>query len=310
MRGWTACCCRSCLPVSYIALGFPRLLRQKAAMRLRLPHRIFGLAALAGVGVGASAVLAQIEGQDRGVMPIDSGSAYEVSGVTGDVSGKTAEDARRGGWRIAQRKGWAMLAQRLGRSGVGASDGMLDSLVAGIVGENEQIGPTRYVARLGVLFDRTRAASVLPAPPARLLPRWKWRRPAAPDHRPAPPRPRRRNSRDSDHGIRDNDRSRRPERRCASFLVRSGAGSPPAHRHDCRNQSSAPAGPAPPIPSVRNACRARPGGRAARDNRHNRHSRAGSNRRRGGCPHNRPASRSRHSGRRRADHIRPPRSSP
>ena len=84
-------------------------------MRLRLPHRIFGLAALAGVGVGASAVLAQIEGQDRGVMPIDSGSAYEVSGVTVDVSGKTAEDARLGGWRIAQRKGWAMLAQRLGR---------------------------------------------------------------------------------------------------------------------------------------------------------------------------------------------------
>lgn len=130
-------------------------------MRLRLPHRMIGLAALAGVGVGASAVLAQIEGQDRGVMPIDSGSAYEVSGVTVDVAGKTAEAARLGGWRIAQRKGWAMLAQRLGRSGVGASDGLLDSLVTGIVVEKEQIGPTRYVARLGVLFDRARAASVL-----------------------------------------------------------------------------------------------------------------------------------------------------
>lgn len=130
-------------------------------MRLRLPHRMIGLAALAGVGVGASAVLAQIEGQDRGVMPIDSGSAYEVSGVTVDVAGKTAEAARLGGWRIAQRKGWAMLAQRLGRSGMGASDGLLDSLVTGIVVENEQIGPTRYVARLGVLFDRARAASVL-----------------------------------------------------------------------------------------------------------------------------------------------------
>ncbi|MBB3878651.1 hypothetical protein GGR48_001064 [Sphingomonas pseudosanguinis] len=122
---------------------------------------MIGLAALAGVGVGASAVLAQIEGQDRGVMPIDSGSAYEVSGVTVDVAGKTAEAARLGGWRIAQRKGWSMLAQRLGRSGVGASDGLLDSLVTGIVVEKEQIGPTRYVARLGVLFDRARAASVL-----------------------------------------------------------------------------------------------------------------------------------------------------
>ncbi|WP_312489185.1 heavy metal-associated domain-containing protein [Sphingomonas sp.] len=130
-------------------------------MRLRLPHRIFGLAALAGVGIGASAVMAQIEGQDRGVVPVDSGNAYEVSGIAVDVSGKTAEDARLGGWRIAQRKGWAMLAQRLGRSGTGASDGMLDSLVSGIVVENEQIGPDRYVALLGVLFDRARAASIL-----------------------------------------------------------------------------------------------------------------------------------------------------
>ena len=84
-----------------------------------------------------------------------------MTGVAVDVSGKTAEAARLGGWRIAQRKAWAMLAQRLGRSGTGASDGLLDSLVSGIVIENEQIGPTRYVAKLGVLFDRVRAASVL-----------------------------------------------------------------------------------------------------------------------------------------------------
>ncbi len=130
-------------------------------MRLRLPSVMFGLAALAGLGVGGSAVLAQIEGQARGVTPIDSGGAYEVTGVSVDVSGKTAEAARLGGWRIAQRKAWAVLAQRLGRGGVGASDGLLDSLVSGIVVENEQIGPTRYVARLGVLFDRARAAGVL-----------------------------------------------------------------------------------------------------------------------------------------------------
>ncbi|MET4895993.1 heavy-metal-associated domain-containing protein [Sphingomonadaceae bacterium jetA1] len=130
-------------------------------MRLRLPHLLLGIAALTGLGIGGGAVLAQIEGQARGVMPIDDGSSYEVSGVAVDVSGKTAEEARLGGWRLAQRKGWAMLAQRLGRSGTGASDGLLDSLVSGIVVENEQVGPTRYVARLGVLFDRVRAASVL-----------------------------------------------------------------------------------------------------------------------------------------------------
>ncbi len=130
-------------------------------MRLRSPSLMFGLVALVGLGAGGGAVLAQIEGQSRGVMPIDNGGSYEVTGVSVDVSGKTAEDARLGGWRIAQRKAWAMLAQRLGRSGTGASDGLLDSLVSGIVVENEQIGPTRYVAKLGVLFDRVRAASVL-----------------------------------------------------------------------------------------------------------------------------------------------------
>jgi hypothetical protein len=122
---------------------------------------MFGLAALVGLGAGGGTVLAQIEGQPRGLAPIDNGGSYEVTGVAVDVSGKTAEAARLGGWRIAQRKGWAMLAQRLGRSGTGASDGLLDSLVSGIVVENEQIGPTRYVAKLGILFDRVRAASVL-----------------------------------------------------------------------------------------------------------------------------------------------------
>lgn len=130
-------------------------------MRLRSPSMMFGLAALVGLCAGGGAVLAQIDGQARGVAPVDNGGSYEVTGVAVDVSGKTAEAARLGGWRIAQRKAWAMLAQRLGRSGMGASDGLLDSLVSGIVVENEQIGPTRYVAKLGVLFDRVRAASVL-----------------------------------------------------------------------------------------------------------------------------------------------------
>lgn len=130
-------------------------------MRWRSPSMMFGLAALVGLGAGGGTVLAQIEGQPRGLAPIDNGGSYEVTGVAVDVSGKTAEAARLGGWRIAQRKGWAMLAQRLGRSGTGASDGLLDSLVSGIVVENEQIGPTRYVAKLGILFDRVRAASVL-----------------------------------------------------------------------------------------------------------------------------------------------------
>ncbi len=127
-------------------------------MRIRaLPIALAGAAFLLGGG----AVLAQIEGGSRGAAPVDSGSAYEVSGVIVDVAGPSADAARYGGWRLAQRKAWVQLSNRLGGGGALVSDGTLDSLVSGIVVENEQIGPQRYVAKLGVLFDRNRAGSLL-----------------------------------------------------------------------------------------------------------------------------------------------------
>lgn len=103
---------------------------------------------------------AQMEGE-RGAAPMDSSGSFEVSGVTVDTGGKTADEARLAGWRMAQRKGWQMLAARLGGNAVNLGDGALDSIVSGIVVENEEIGPNRYVARLGVLFDRGRAAAIL-----------------------------------------------------------------------------------------------------------------------------------------------------
>jgi hypothetical protein len=91
----------------------------------------------------------------------DGSGSYEVGGIQVDVTARNAEAARTGGWRIAQRKGWQMLSQRLGGGGGMVSDGTLDSMVSGIVVENEQIGPNRYVARLGVLFSRARAGALL-----------------------------------------------------------------------------------------------------------------------------------------------------
>jgi hypothetical protein len=91
----------------------------------------------------------------------DSSGSFEVSGVEIDVRAKDAESARLGGWRLAQRKAWTMLAQRLTGQGSTLNDSALDGLVTGIVVEREQIGPNRYVAKLGVLFDRNRAASIL-----------------------------------------------------------------------------------------------------------------------------------------------------
>lgn len=116
-------------------------------MRARL-----SLSLLAGIVLAATAG-AQFGG--------GSAASYEVSGVTVDVAAKTADEARDGGWRLAQRKAWVQLSKRLGGGGGLISDGTLDQLVSGVVVENEQIGPTRYIARLGVLFNRARTASLL-----------------------------------------------------------------------------------------------------------------------------------------------------
>lgn len=115
------------------------------------------VALVLGTGIG----VAQIDGGGRGVAPIDSSSDYEVSGVQVDVAAKDADAARLGGWRVAQRKAWVQLSRRLGASGALVPDSTLDSLVSGIVVENEQIGPKRYVAKLGVLFNRNRAGAML-----------------------------------------------------------------------------------------------------------------------------------------------------
>jgi len=113
--------------------------------------------------LAAAAVVAQIEGTDRGVPPIDSSSSFEVTGIQVDAAAKTADAARYAGWREAQRKAWKALWSRThgGNAAPGLSDSALDAIVAGIVVEDEQIGPTRYIARLGVLFDRARAGQIL-----------------------------------------------------------------------------------------------------------------------------------------------------
>ena len=123
-----------------------------------------GPLALAIAAVGVSAVLyAQIEG-NRGVNPVGSVSALEVTGITVDIAGKTGHDARMGGWREAQRRGWRMLWAKYHGGSLGApglSDAVLDGIVSSIIIEDEQIGERRYIARLGIQFDRVRAGQIL-----------------------------------------------------------------------------------------------------------------------------------------------------
>jgi hypothetical protein len=133
---------------------------------MRIP-RLSPAACLAGALLlaGGGALYAQLEGADRGVPPVDSASTLEVTGIEVDTSGKNAEEARFAGWQQAQSLGWkALWAKTHGRPATEAPnlpDSVLNSIVSGIIVEQEQIGPKRYIARLGLLFDRARTGQML-----------------------------------------------------------------------------------------------------------------------------------------------------
>jgi hypothetical protein len=146
-----------------------------ATLRSPLPNLTFlpdlsrraRLALLAGLGLllagGGAAIYAQIEG-DRGIAPIASNGDFEVSGIEVNTTGKTAEEARANGWRQAQRLAWEKLWKSNGLGGGAApalDDGTIDGMVSAVVVGQEQIGPHRYIATLGVIFDRTRTSGYL-----------------------------------------------------------------------------------------------------------------------------------------------------
>ena len=131
-----------------------------------LPWRSALLPAIAVAALIAGGTLvAQMEAGDRGILPIDSSGTLEIGGIKVDVGGKDAASARFAGWRIAQREGfralWAKTNKRPISEAPTLSDAVLDSLVASIVVQHEQSGPNRYIAELGILFDRSRAGALL-----------------------------------------------------------------------------------------------------------------------------------------------------
>jgi hypothetical protein len=117
------------------------------------------LLAVAGI---SAAVYAQLETGDRGILPIDSSGTLEITGIHVDVGGTDAQSARYAGWRIAQRQGFRALWAKMHNGSIGEApslpDGTLDQIVSSINVEHELIGPNRYIADLGILFDRARAA--------------------------------------------------------------------------------------------------------------------------------------------------------
>jgi len=122
----------------------------------RRPVLWIGLAVLAIllVFLGRAALQAQVEG-DRGIAPVMSSGDISIGGIAVDTRGKTAMEARENGWKMAQKLAWEKL------NGPAMPDSQIDSMVSAVVVEKEQIGPHRYIATLGVVFDRTRAGQFL-----------------------------------------------------------------------------------------------------------------------------------------------------
>ena len=121
---------------------------------------------IVAVTLGISGVIyAQLETSDRGILPIDSSGTLEITGIHVDVGGEDSQSARYAGWRIAQRQGFRALWAKMHNVPINQApnlpDGTLDQIVSSITVQREQIGPNRYIADLGVLFDRARAAEFL-----------------------------------------------------------------------------------------------------------------------------------------------------
>ena len=137
-------------PPLFKALSAPRW---RAGARAVRPFAA-ALVTLALLGGAYALVLAQVTGE-RGIAPTASSSDIEVRGIEVDVTADSAQEAREKGWREAQRLAWSKAG------GPKLPDRDIASLVSSIVIQREQLGPRRYIATLGVIFDRQRAGSYL-----------------------------------------------------------------------------------------------------------------------------------------------------
>lgn len=114
---------------------------------------VFALAAALAL-IGSARLIAQVEG-DRGIIPVASTSDIQIDEVEVNTTGKNGEDARLRGWQQAAKLAWAKAG------GPAMGEGQIQSMVSSIVIQKEQIGPHRYIATLGVVFDRARAGQYI-----------------------------------------------------------------------------------------------------------------------------------------------------
>ncbi|WP_067736327.1 hypothetical protein [Novosphingobium naphthalenivorans] len=116
-------------------------------------------AAVGALAIGGARLMAQIEG-DRGIAPLVNSEDIQVDGISVDVSAKTGADARLEGWKQAEKLAW----KKLGGPDMPVES--IDAMVSSVVIEHEQVGPRRYIAKLGVVFDKTKAGQYVGGPGA------------------------------------------------------------------------------------------------------------------------------------------------
>ncbi|MFS0849200.1 heavy-metal-associated domain-containing protein [Novosphingobium panipatense] len=115
-----------------------------------------GAACLAVGAITGGQILAQIEG-DRGIAPLANSQDIQVNGITVDVTAKTGAEARIAGWKQAQKEAWKKLG------GPDMPIESIDAMVSSVVIGREQIGPKRYIATVGVIFDKAKAGQYVGA---------------------------------------------------------------------------------------------------------------------------------------------------
>lgn len=119
--------------------------------RKRLALIVSGIAFAGGAGWLAHAQV----GGERGIAAVAASRDIQVSDIEVDVSAESGVKAREEAWREAQVKAWERL------DGPDLPESRIAGLVSAIVIERERLGPKRYVATLGVIFDRQRASAYL-----------------------------------------------------------------------------------------------------------------------------------------------------
>lgn len=122
------------------------------------PPRLRRIALIAsGLALAGSAgwlAYAQVGGE-RGIAPITASTDIEVLDVEVDVRADTGLEARDKAWIEAQVKAWEKI------DGPELSESQITGLVSAIIVQSERLGPKRYIAKLGVVFDRARASRYL-----------------------------------------------------------------------------------------------------------------------------------------------------